>query len=322
MNNLAVCYAAAGRIQDALKLCEETLRLMKARLGPDHPDALRSMNNLAFTYDAAGRTQDALNLREETLKLSKAKFGPNHADTLKSMNSLAISYIATGHLTRTLELLQQTLALRVRRSRSEPGNSVEQSYLAWTYGQFGQAAEGPHDYSAAVKAYSRSVEMFDKLDKAGKLTDPLFRGTLNDYRQRLAFCRKAEQAVRDLHFTLKQPAAEVPELLDIRVRFLVKEQKLPAAVESAAKMKQRAGEKPDLLYETACMYALCAGATSPGADATRLAKQCAEEAITLLKQAVAKGYKNGAHMKQDPDLAPLRPRADFQKLLVELEGKK
>jgi hypothetical protein len=34
----------------------------------------------------------------------------------------------------------------------------------------------------------------------------------------------------------------------------------------------------------------------------------------MLKRAVAKGYKNAAHMKQDQDLAALRQHADFQKL--------
>ena len=37
---------------------------------------------------------------------------------------------------------------------------------------------------------------------------------------------------------------------------------------------------------------------------------------------VAKGYKNAAHMKQDQNLAALRQRADFQKLLAELETMK
>src|ERR1700730_18418159 len=95
----------------------------------------------------------------------------------------------------------------------------------------------------------RSLEMFDKLDKAGSLKDPYFRGYLNYYLQRLALCRKAEQAVRDVDFALKQPAAEVPGLLDLRVRFLLKEQKPAAAVESAAKLKQMAGDKPDQMYE-------------------------------------------------------------------------
>ena len=37
MHNLAISYAALGRHAEALKLCEETLALMKAKLGPDHP---------------------------------------------------------------------------------------------------------------------------------------------------------------------------------------------------------------------------------------------------------------------------------------------
>ena len=111
-------------------------------------------------------------------------------------------------------------------------------------------------------------------------------------------------------------------MLDIRVRFLLKEQKPAAAVESAAKLKQLAGDKPDQLYDAACLYALCAGADRTGPDTARLAKECADEALTLLKHAVARGYKNAAHMKQDQDLAALRQRADFQKLLPELETTK
>jgi len=56
-----------------------------------------------------------------------------------------------------------------------------------------------------------------------------------------------------------------------------------------------------------------------GPDTARLAKECADEALTLLQHAVARGYKNAAQMKQDQDLAALRQRADFQKLLAELE---
>ena len=71
-----------ARHDRALKLREETLALQKAKLGPDHPDTLRSMNNLANSYAAAGQNDRALKLREETLALRKAKLGPDHPDTL------------------------------------------------------------------------------------------------------------------------------------------------------------------------------------------------------------------------------------------------
>jgi serine/threonine protein kinase/tetratricopeptide (TPR) repeat protein len=326
MQNLASSYADAGRIQEALELREKALRLRQAKFGPGHPDTLMTMSDLADSYADAGRTQEALKLREATLQAQITTLGRDHPDTLASMNNLADSYIAVGEAAKALSLLHDTLALRERHMAAELGNILEQSSLAWTHGQIGAAEQARLDYAAAVPAYARSVEMFDKLDQAGALMDPLLRGRWNVNRQRLALCRKAGQAVQDLDFALQQPAAEVPGLLDLRVRFLLKEQKLAAAVESAAKMTGLAGDKADQLYQAACAYALCAGAArqakSPVAGAPSREK-LAERALALLKQAVAKGYKDAAHIKQDRDLDALGDRADFKKLLTELEaGKK
>jgi tetratricopeptide (TPR) repeat protein len=326
MTYLAVSYHAAGRTRAALKLHEETLQLMKAKLGPEHPDTLKSMMGLANSYADAGRTREALKLHEETLQLKKAKLGPGHPDTIRSMNWLASSYVGVGEAAKAVSILQDTLALRERRVKADPGNTLDQSMLAWTHEQLGEADQARLDYGAAAQAFSKSVEMFDKLDRAGALMDPLFRGRWNVSRQRLALCRKAGRAVKDLDFALQRPAAEVPGLLDLRVRSLLKEQKLPAALESAAKMRELASNQADLLYGAAAAYALCAGAVkqakTPVVGATSY-QDLTDHALALLKEAIAKGYKDAAHMRQDKDFDTLRDRADFQKLLVELEaGKK
>lgn len=60
----------------------------------------------------------------------------------------------------------------------------------------------------------------------------------------------------------------------------------------------------------------------PAAKRRDLAHSYADRAMALLRQAVAKGYKDAAHLKKDKDLDPLRSRPDFQKLLAELEQKK
>jgi tetratricopeptide (TPR) repeat protein len=325
MTGLANSYDAASRTQEAMRLREETLKLMKDKLGPDHPDTLTSMNNLALSYAATGRSQEALKLFEEALHLQKVKFGPDHPDTLRTMNNLANPYIAAGQAAKTAALLQETLGLRERRLQAEPGNSTEQSYLAWTHGQMGEAEQARFELAAAVQAYAKGVEMFEKLDQAGTLKDQYFRGQLKFYQKRLALCRKAEQAVKDLDFALQQPAAEVPELLYLRVGYLLKEQKLPAAVETAAKMKELAGDKAVELYNAACLYALCAGAAkeakAPLTDG-RGSDMLADEAMAMLRQAIAKGYKNASHMKLDNDLDALREREDYKKLVKELEEKK
>ena len=45
-----------------------------------------------------------------------------------------------------------------------------------------------------------------------------------------------------------------------------------------------------------------------------------EQAMALLRDAVAKGWKDASQMKIDSDLDPLRQREDFQQLLKELGG--
>ena len=68
----AQAYQSAGQLAEALPLFEQTLELMKAKLGPEHPSTLASMNNLALAYQSAGRLAEALPLHEQTLKLTKA----------------------------------------------------------------------------------------------------------------------------------------------------------------------------------------------------------------------------------------------------------
>ena len=81
MNNLALAYKDARKLDLAVPLFEETLKLSKAKLGPDHPQTLKPMYHLALAYQAAGKLNLALPLYEETMKLRKAKQGGDHAGT-------------------------------------------------------------------------------------------------------------------------------------------------------------------------------------------------------------------------------------------------
>jgi hypothetical protein len=42
----------------------------------------------------------------------------------------------------------------------------------------------------------------------------------------------------------------------------------------------------------------------------------------MLRQAIARGYKDAARLKKNSDFEPLRSREDFKMLLADLEGKK
>ena len=74
MANLGQNYSDAGRLDEAIALLEETLRLCQGKLGPEHATTLLSMRNLAGAYEAAGRLNDELPLCEEHFGLSKKRW--------------------------------------------------------------------------------------------------------------------------------------------------------------------------------------------------------------------------------------------------------
>jgi tetratricopeptide (TPR) repeat protein len=198
MNNLTSSYYTLGRHAEALKLCEETLVLQKAKLGPDHPDTLDSMHNLAEFYRRAGRLAEALKLHEETLALRQAKLGPDHPRTLGSQVAVA-------------------------RSLLELGRSAE-----------------------AIALARQASELFE----------------------------------------------------------------------------QRHGTDASSLYKAACYRAVTAAAIRASDQSAQGAKEAdaeADRAMAWLKQAVAAGWSNAAHLAVDHDLDALRARDDFKALVAELE---
>jgi eukaryotic-like serine/threonine-protein kinase len=66
-----------------------------------------------------------------------------------------------------------------------------------------------------------------------------------------------------------------------------------------------------LLYDSACVLALVHARTKDDAHAIR--------AVARLREAVAKGWKDAAHMRQDADLDSLRGRDDYKQILKDLE---
>jgi serine/threonine protein kinase len=131
---LAAGYGAAGNLDLALPLQEETFRLLKATLGPDDPDTLASMNHLAWDYQSVGNLQIAVPLFEEVLQRRKAKNGTDDLDTLQSMNNLALAYHTSDKLDLALPLFEEVLNRRKAQLGPEDLDTLESmSNLALGY---------------------------------------------------------------------------------------------------------------------------------------------------------------------------------------------
>ena len=74
-----MAYQAAGRITEAIALHRARLRGILHKLGPEHPDTLRSLSNLATAYRQTGRSDEAIPMVERVLAVAARR---NSAPTI------------------------------------------------------------------------------------------------------------------------------------------------------------------------------------------------------------------------------------------------
>lgn len=107
MHNLALVYKDSGKLDLALPLYEETLKLLKAKLGPDHPDTLKCMGNLAASLWSLRLLDKSVPLFEELLQQQEKKLGREHPDTLATVGNLGVNYSDAGRVAQAIPLLEE-----------------------------------------------------------------------------------------------------------------------------------------------------------------------------------------------------------------------
>lgn len=66
-----MCYSALGQLDLALSLCEETIRIQRATIGPKHPETQRTLGNIGTIYKDLGDQEKAIPCLEEAYATSK-----------------------------------------------------------------------------------------------------------------------------------------------------------------------------------------------------------------------------------------------------------
>ena len=133
-SKLAEAYRIGGRTDDAIRICDATLKRQELILGPDHPSALSTRNNLALTFQGAGRTAEAIKMHEANLPLQESKLGRDHPDTLTSRNNLALAYHANGRAGDAIKMHEANLLLQESKlGRDHPVTLTSRNNLAGAY---------------------------------------------------------------------------------------------------------------------------------------------------------------------------------------------
>ena len=206
-------------------------------------------------------------------------------------HNLGVVLSQTGKRAEGLKALEKSLELRRAVVEEAPGVSRFQRDVAATEGDIGVELAAIGRPSQAASAFERSLAVLE----------------------RLAAASPADSAVQsDMAVTLidigssRQTASQPAEAARAFRRAVAILERLPTL-------------RVEDYYNVACVRSRLAGLGAvPGSNISSAeARAEADRAMSWLKLAVERGYRNLALMRRDTDLAPLRSRTDFKVLLMD-----
>ena len=108
---LARTLIRQGEVDEAVTLARRGLALVRARLGPLHPDVADSMNTLGIALAEAGRYAEARKQELQALAVVEEGMGPNHPRVGYALGQLGKSLQQAGHFQEALRYHERALAI-------------------------------------------------------------------------------------------------------------------------------------------------------------------------------------------------------------------
>jgi tetratricopeptide (TPR) repeat protein len=346
LNNLGVAHLTAGELDKAEGPFQEA-RKGYARLKDAQPRALEhavslgqvcgNLGNLSYRK---GRTSEAEKFFTEARDLFEAVVR-DHPESVQSRSDLANVLVCLGGVYaeagRHAEAEAACLAARqvqeklVRDYPKFPEYQYRLARTSFNLGQLYLDTARPED---ALDSLAKAVRTWEGLQERHK-NDREIREELRDavWARSVALRRlgRPADALKDCDRALGLSTGEKPaRLRAARALTLILLGEQARALAEAEALAQAKDVSAGVLYDVACVYAQAAAAAARDtqlapADRSARAGPHAARAVELLGQARGAGYfqraANTKRMRQDPDLEVLRPRAEYQKLLTELEKK-
>jgi tetratricopeptide (TPR) repeat protein len=225
---------------------------------------------------------------------------------------LAASYCNyAGKLDRAeamVEWFTKAVAVLERVLKANPTSPSARKFLVTNLHNRGRMYAQLLRYADAIPDFDRAIEIAGLPSSDLLAQDHLteLRWSRADALARLGATDKAVREVEDLVKSLEGGGANADEATPPFFRFDLGE---------LARRKQRG--RDEQYYLGACIFAVSAAKSGDAA----LAVTYADRAVGLLQKSVDAGWDNLEHTKTDPDLAGLRDRADFKRLLAAITPK-
>jgi tetratricopeptide (TPR) repeat protein len=236
-------------------------------------------------------------------------------------NSLGTLFMALAQWPQAEEAYRRALAVREKLAADYPNVPVYRIVLGGSECNLGNVLRASKQPQRALEWYARAI------------------ATLNIALRQAPTDNRSRQFLRNVYWgrarafdDLERPAdavadwdkavalSPVPERTEFRLNRAFSHARA-GQVEAAAQEAEELARTADatVLYNAACVFALASAPPRAAPLPPEARDLYARRAIALLRQAVAKGWNDIEHMKNDEDLKPLRDRAGFKELLADLE---
>jgi serine/threonine protein kinase len=307
LHNLANILGQDGRQGEAADLYREGVKLLRslADESPGNPEyrqeLARGQHNLGELLRVIGRPKDSEPCCREALKLF-GQLAEKFPSVPRYRYELAMNHLDLG---RTLAALKRT-------REAEPEYREAVTIYRPLVKAYPAAPEYQSELAETLEELARLRRDAGELSEAGKLLQEAL-----SYQQTAAKARPRNPNYAKLVSEHYQNLGDV----------LVRSKDHTAASAVVDKLVGVRPKNPADAYACAAVLARCARLAEQdrtiGEDKRgELVQGYGGRAVTLLRDAIARGYKNLKKLKKDDDFAALRMRADFQKLLTELEAEK
>jgi tetratricopeptide (TPR) repeat protein len=341
-NNLGVLLRAQRQPADAERAFEKVLEILDSealgRLGKSASEPTqylrlqqqraRAWNNLGVMRNQTDRFPDAEKAFREAIAIKQtlADRFPSvpqyRRDLAASLNNLGIALMVAKRSDEAHSAYQKAIQLYERLSVDSPGGVLHAVELAGTYSNVGRLIVDQGQPEQSLPWLAKSVDSledaFRRDERVAKVRESL---CVAHWTRAITLAKleRFSEALTDWDRAVEIDDGRYRQQLRLqRASNLLRLKDYGRATADAAALSDAANATAEEIYNAACVYALAAQLARP-ADAPA-ADSHAREAVRLLRRAVAKGFKDRAHLEADPDLEALRSHEDFRKLVEELAG--
>ncbi|MBI3461939.1 MAG: tetratricopeptide repeat protein [Planctomycetes bacterium] len=313
------------------------------------PSSSRYKTELATAYDAIGNLlsdvhppadalrsyQKALEMREQ-LVLENPEVLEYRRNVAATHNNIATFHDATNQPAEALRSYERAREIREQLARDYPDAPQYQSELCEIYRNIGDHWREAGRLAEALKSLKQTREVYDKLIEKHP-GDPKYPSdlgrTLHMIGSILAQMGRHEEALPAYEQAIghqRAALARAPEtseyrgLLSKHYSALAREQReLRRPVDATRTALERKKFWPDNaneLYDVACELALCVPLIEQrksdlSADEQTERQKYIDQAIEVLREAIANGFQDFEHMQKDSDLDAIREHARYKELI-------